>query len=672
MVINDEAHHIHDLSKNGEKDEVEWQKGLNAIAGKKGGRYFQIDFTATPYEQRGTGRNVRKAYFPHIVVDFDLVTAIREGLVKTLLIDRRQELTDLEHLTYLAERDDKGKPCALSDGQRLMLRAGLTKLKAWEKEFTGIDERKHPKMLVVCEDTRVSPLVEQFLMEEGLDKDEVLSIDSNKKGEVKEEEWKKIKARLFDIDRYDKPKVIISVLMLREGFDVNNICVIVPLRSIGSQILLEQTIGRGLRLMWREPEYQDMKRENRQLVLQRRNPENYIDMLSIIEHPAFLKFYEELFTAGAAGVEEGDTSSTSSVGDLIKVGLREGYEQYDFEWPVIVREAEEEQEEKEIDMNMLKPFSAYTLEKLRQFLATDGENFVAQELITKTSFGKYKVTADLFSATNYNGYLQKLLRVVTNRFERVAGHNKLPMLQVNDAQIVAAIDKYIRTQLFGQPFNPFNGNDWKILLANSSVVTKHIIEQITRAIHSLQESVKTTDAEVIQMKFSSVSELTMREQYALELTKTIYERQNYPTHGGGLEKAFMEFLDKDGEVERFLKINEHLHHFASICYIRTDGLLATYHPDFLAATAKKVYLIETKGRDKIDDRNVRQKQTAAALWIKKINELKPEMRMGREWEYVLIGEEQFYTLSHNGATLADICKQCKISLAIATGDCSES
>ena len=53
------------------------------------------------------------------------------------------------------------------------------------------------------------------------------------------------------------PKVIVSVLMLREGFDVNNICVIVPLRSSQAQILLEQTIGRGLRLMWRGDEQID-------------------------------------------------------------------------------------------------------------------------------------------------------------------------------------------------------------------------------------------------------------------------------------------------------------------------------------------------------------------------------------------------------------------------------
>ena len=96
MVINDEAHHIHELKRNGEIEEVEWQKGLNAIAEKKGERFFQVDFSATPYDQRGSGKKAQKCYFPHIIVDFDLATAMRKGLVKTLLLDRRQELTELD------------------------------------------------------------------------------------------------------------------------------------------------------------------------------------------------------------------------------------------------------------------------------------------------------------------------------------------------------------------------------------------------------------------------------------------------------------------------------------------------------------------------------------------------------------------------------------------------
>ena len=671
MVINDEAHHIHELKRNGEIEEVEWQKGLNAIAEKKGERFFQIDFSATPYDQRGSGKKVQKCFFPHIIVDFDLATAMRMGLVKTLLLDRRQELTELMNLEYKAVRDERNKVCDLSDGQRLMLRAGLAKLKKLETEFTAVDGKKNPKMLVICEDTSVAPYVNQLMLDEGLAQDEVVTIDSNAKGEVSEEEWKETKKKLFDIDKYRSPKVIVSVLMLREGFDVNNICVIVPLRSSEAPILLEQIIGRGLRLMWREPEYQSIKSDDRKRVLQLHSqPRTYIDMLSIIEHPAFIQFYEDLFAQGLAVEETGETGAAGSTGDLIKVGLRENYEQFDFDWPIIVREAEEELEDVEIDIAMLQPFTAFPLEMLRRFLAQDGETFISQEAISKTQFGRYKVTANLFTATSYNEYLQKLLRTITLRFDRVSSHREMPVpnLQINESQTIAAVDRYIRTRLFEQTFNPFNGSDWKILLSKDAIVTKHIIEEMARAIFNLQNNIMTTDAQVIHTRFSSVTEIKMRESYSVETHKTIYERQGYPSHGGGLEKAFIDFLEKDGEVERFLKISENMHPFAVIYYMRKDGLMATYHPDFIVATRDKVYLIETKGNDKLFDKNVRQKQTAAVEWTKKINELKPEERMNREWEYVLVSEDNFYGLSANGATINDICDRCKVSLSAATGE----
>ena len=567
MVINDEAHHIHELKRNGEIEEVEWQKGLNVIAEKKGEKFFQVDFSATPYDQKGSGKKAQKCYFPHIVVDFDLATAMRKGLVKTLLLDRRQELTELKDLDYKAVRDERNKVCDLSDGQRLMLRAGLAKLKKLETDFTELDEKKNPKMLVICEDTSVAPFVNQLMLEDGLAQEDVVTIDSNAKGEVSEEEWKETKKKLFDIDKYQKPKVIISVLMLREGFDVNNICVIVPLRSSEAPILLEQIIGRGLRLMWREPEYQSMKMFDRRRVLQLHTPPTtYIDMLSIIEHPAFLQFYEELFAEGLAAEDTGETGTGGSTGDLIKVGLREDYEQFDFDWPMIIREAEEELEDVDIDISTLQPFTAFSLDKLRKFLAQDGETFISQEALSKTQFGRYKVTANLFTATSYNEFLQKLLRTITLRFDRISSHKEMPVpnLQINEARMIAVVDQYIRTRL-----------------SKDAIVTKHIIEEMARAIFHIQNNIMTTDAQVLHTKFSSVPEIKMRESFSLEVNKCIYERLGYPSSRGGFEKAFIEFLNRDGEVERFLKISENMHSFAVIYYMRVDGLMATYHPDFI-------------------------------------------------------------------------------------------
>lgn len=671
MVINDEAHHIHEIKRNGETEEVEWQRGLNVISSTKGTRFIQVDFSATPFDTKGTGEKQVKIFFPHIIADFDLSMAMKQGLVKLLLLDRRQELTELKNLDYNAERDGHGKVTGLSEGQRMMLRAGLTKLQRLEKEFLKQGKSKNPKMLVVCQDTTVSPFVEEFLKTEGLKDEDIVTIDSNKQGEVKAEEWNEIKKKLFDIDRYKSPKVVVSVLMLREGFDVNNICVLVPLRSSQAPILLEQLVGRGLRLMWREPDYIEVKHEDRLRVLKHHKPpKTYLDTLSIVEHPAFIKFYDDLQNQGLMATDEGDVGTDGATGDIITVGLRDDYADYDLQWPVILHDSMEELDDAEIDLDDLQPFTMYPLALLRKFLAKDGETFISQESLTKTTFGKYKVTANLFTANSYNEYLQKLLHIVTLRIENCRRQG-FPTIQINGAHTVKVMDWYVRTKLFGTPFNPFHESDWKILLAKNGIVTDHIVKQFAVAMHNMQNRLTIVGAEVTHTGFSSLKAIKMREAYSVEVKKCIYPRLGFPTHGGGLEKAFIKFLDKDAEVERFLKINETGHSFAIIFYVRKDGLMATYHPDFIVATKDKIYLIETKGDDKVDDANVRQKQTATIEWIKKINALNPEMRMNRTWEYVLVGESVFYSLSGSGATVTDICNQCKVSYSMATGNLFE-
>lgn len=674
MVINDEAHHIHSLKSGMEASEVKWQQALDYISKGKGERYVQLDFTATPYISCGTRKTKRgsgetkdiKHYFPHIIVDFNLNEALSLGLVKLLLLDERLELTDFSPLDYKAERAEK-HVTGLSDGQRLMLRAGLTKLRYLENEFAKVDKNKHPKMLVACEDTEVSPFVEVFLIGEGLSQGDIVRIDSNKQGEVSQADWQEVKGKVFDIDHRANPKVIISVMMLREGFDVNNICVLVALRSAKSSILLEQLIGRGLRLMWRESAYQDIKRADRELVMKHHTaPTTRYDTLSIIEHPAFRKFYTDLINSGQAAVESDDPSATSpsATGDIINVGLREDYQPYDMEWPVILHDSEEEIQPLQIDISKLESFTLYPLDALRNFLATDGEIFVSQEITTQTRFGRYKVTADLFTAESYNEYLGKLVHIITNRMN---GKRTFPTMQINEAEIAQSMDTYIRTRLFNQPFNPFNNNDWKILLSKNNIVTAHIIEQFSKEIYRAQQDTIKTLPDVALTKFSCVKTLTMRDKFSTEVSKCIYERQGWPTHGGGLEKDFMALLEQDGDVQKWLKIDESRHHFARIFYMRADGLMAFYHPDFLVATKDKVYLIETKGQDKVNDANVKQKQMAATEWVKKVNSLGDKRPMNREWTYVLVGEETFHRLRNGRAGVVDICAQCSISYATASG-----
>ncbi len=655
MVINDEAHHVHE--NGGDEDDVQWQQALDYMLQGKRCR-VQVDFSATPYEQRGSGRRARKIYFPHIVVDFDLKEAMQHGLVKTLSLDQRQSLTELEGLDYSAIREGRSV-IALSDGQKLMLRAGMERLNRLQEDF---GEQKYAKMLVVCEDTKVTPLVENYLLTQGLAPEEVLRVDSDAKGNMKDDEWHRVSERLSNVDHYAEPRVIVSVMMLREGFDVNNICVIVPLRSSESSILLEQVVGRGLRLMWREPEYADSKLENRhRLLVEKREPLNYMDILFIVEHPRFREFYDDLINGGLAAVDTGD-STANAMGDMVTAKLKEDYERYDIAWINILRESEELLELPMPEVARMETFTAYTLDQLRRYLATDGETFVSQAVAMKTTFGKFTVKADLFTADSYREYLQKLLRTVTH----MQNHN-MPVLQVGEAMVMQTLDKYIRQRLFGQEFDPFGGNDWKILLAQNGVVTQHIIKVMSAELFRLQQQVQSTEAEVVQTWFSSVETLPMREQFSQEYQKTIYTRTAFPSHGGGLEHAFMDFVDSDSDVERWIKISETRHRFATIAYMRTDGLLATYHPDFIVETNDRLYLVETKGTDKVRDRNVQQKRRAATEWCEKINQLPEQSRNGKDWEYILLGEDVFYGLSTNGATVTDIFNRCKVSSAMVQG-----
>ncbi|NUR21629.1 DEAD/DEAH box helicase family protein [Frateuria sp.] len=655
MVFNDEAHHIHELKSGGETSEVEWQKSLSIIAEGKGRRFAQVDFSATPYNDVGSGKRKAKVYFPHIVVDFDLKAAMRLGLVKSLVLDKRKELGALP-LEFKAERDEAGN-LTLSEGQRVMLRAGLQKLRKLEADFARLDPTRHPKMLVVCEDTKVTPLVADFLQDEGLHEEDVLTVDSGKKAELGEKDWAPLRQRLFNVDRHIQPRVIVSVLMLREGFDVNNICVIVPLRASGAQILLEQTIGRGLRLMWRDPEYADVKRENREHINRGEEPGSLIDILSIVEHPAFQGFYDELMREGLVGAT-GDDEEGSSTADMIPAELREDYERYDFAIPFILREADESVEHQPIEVQSLAPFSAMSRDRLAALLGK-GDTFTSQDLQSSTLFGDYRVDGAAMNVSGYNELLSRLTRRVSQALSyplpggsRISPRMERPYLQVHTAALATALDEYIRERLFGEAFEPFADEGWRLLLLQP--VIEHIVRVFGLALLQSEERGPAGETEVRHRRLSEVQRIMVRESASLEVGKCIYTRLSYPARNGGLERAFIEWAQADAGIEAFCKISENRHDFVRLRYLKEDGLAAFYIPDFLVRTAEAIYLAETKAQQQVIHANVQRKLKAAVTWCERTNALAPELRGGRPWHYVLLGESIVHDWRQKGARLADL------------------
>ena len=661
MVFNDEAHHIHEFKREGETTEVEWQKSLSRIAATKGRRFVQVDFSATPYNDVGAGKNKRKLYFLHIVTDFDLKSAMRAGLVKSLVLDRRKEIGALP-LEFKAERDANGQP-VLSEGQRVMLRAGLQKLRKLETDFAKIDPTRFPKMLVVCEDTTVSPLVAQFLQDEGLGQDEVMTIDSGKKAELGEKDWLPVRQRLFSVDSHASPKVIVSVLMLREGFDVNNICVIVPLRSSQAQILLEQTIGRGLRLMWRDDEYTDLKRENRERINAGQEPGSLLDVLSIVEHPAFQSFYDDLIKEGLAGTT-GDMNDTSATGDVIAAELREGYAAFDFGIPFILQEADEVRDHHALDLAALPAFTAMSVAQLTGLLGK-GDAFISQDLQSATLFGDYRVDGAVMNVGGYNEYLSRLTRRISQALSepvpkgnKVATHLAKPYLQVNTAELTGWLDDYIWTQLFDAAFNPMDGENWRVLLLQP--VVDHITKVFAVALLESEQKHVTGQTEVHLRRLSEVPRLMMRESHSVQVSKCIYTRLAWPAQSGGLERAFIHWAQADTQVEAFCKISENRHTFARLRYVKDDGLPAFYSPDFLVRTAGAVYLVETKAQQQTIHPNVQRKLRAALAWCERINGLSAEQRGGAPWHYVLLAENVVTEWQAKGARLAELLDYARL------------
>ncbi|WP_032389484.1 DEAD/DEAH box helicase family protein [Rhodococcoides fascians] len=646
MVFNDEAHHIHAIKRGEQVDEVQWQKSLTEIGSLKGDRFIQVDFSATPYNEQGSGVKKDKKYFPHIVVDFDLREAMNLGLVKALALDKRKEIAALP-LDFKAERDDQNNTTGLSTGQRIMLRAGLTKLDMLEQSFSGLDESKHPKLMVICEDTSVTGHVEEFLKMEGLAAEDILTVDSNRKGEMSKADWEATRERLFDVDRYKRPRVIVSVLMLREGFDVNNVCVIVPLRSSQASILLEQTIGRGLRLMWRGDEQIDeMKQETRQRIREKLEPTNSFDVLFIVEHPAFSQFYDELMTEGLVG-EVGDGVGTGSIiGDLEIVELRDGYEKFDFQVPMTVRDREEELRTPILDPYQL-PKSKVPFEGAKKMVGK-GDRFVSEDAQTKTQFGDYRVDGGVMTATGYNDFLSRLtVRVtealgggkaqITSSAQKFNSLAHFPMLQTFRPQLLEWIDIYIRNQLFGRVIDPIEDENWRVLLTDmiANEIAGNIATALVRSL--VQETVSI--AEVNLRSLSEIRALSVRSTTAVDVSKCIYPKLPVPIHGGGLERRFLAWADNDTKLEAICKISEYKHTFVQRPYLKADGMPARYSPDYFCRTESMIYVVETKADSALSDTNVQRKQSAAIAWCEQINDLEPTQRSYRRWAYVLLGEQ---------------------------------
>ncbi len=244
-ILMDESHHYHaDRS-------FDVINELKPILG--------IEVTATPQIQKSS----RAIPFQNVVYEYSLAHALKdEKYIKVPAVFTRKDFRPEE---YTPEDLDKEK---LKDGIKLHIDTKEvldTYARTYKKPLVK------PIVLVVARDTQHSKQIKEFLTSadfyKGYYKNKVLEINSNQRGMEKDENI----AQLLTLESPENSiEIVVHVNMLKEGWDVNNLYTIIPLRTSASETLTEQTIGRGLRLPYGE-----------------RTGNDKVDRLSIVSHDKY-------------------------------------------------------------------------------------------------------------------------------------------------------------------------------------------------------------------------------------------------------------------------------------------------------------------------------------------------------------------------------------------------
>lgn len=483
-------------------------------------------------------------------------------------------------------------------------------------------------------------------------KDNIINIHTKRKGEISEEEWDKIKYDVFNIDN-NKIKVVISVLMLREGFDVKNICVDVVLRSSETGWIAEQIVGRGLRLMFTEPEFAEVKKQAfKEITEKNEEPTNSLDFLFIVEHPRFIRFYDELREEGLT-IVEGDSRKISPAGDIITVdALTERIEEYDIAFPIQFWTEGKYPNIMEIDINSLSSYPT-KFEDLQKYLKSI--------YITDIHVPTEKKTRTWKMENTYFDYNQ-FLRAMANA---IAISGKMPSLSGSKAEIMELVDNYVMNKLFGKSIDFYKQENYAVL--NYTEVFDFVVEQIRKKIIELfgKEEFETEEKANWQ-KLSDIPMITLRLTKSVETKKSIYPRLPFASFGGGFEKIFMEkVLENSSEVIAYAKLDRK--HSLKIPYRTESGVPSKYEPDFIVKTIDKMYLVETKAEKDLEFSDVILKAKSAISWCLSASkiELPEDIKQPKEWDYILISENTFYNnpeISFNA--LIPLCKP-KLELLIS-------
>jgi type III restriction enzyme len=585
VVLNDEAHHIHD-------PRMAWFKSIedihNRLKQKDGRLSLQVDVTATPKHNNG-------AIFVQTIADYPLVEAISQNVVKHPL------LPDAASRAKLVER----KSAKFTEKYADYIHLGVIE---WRKDYVEHEKMgKKAILFVMTDDTRNCDDVAAYLESNYPDlKDAVLVIHTKNNGDISEstsgkgkEELDKLREQANSIDDFASPyKAIISVMVLKEGWDVRNVTTIVGLRPYAaeSKILPEQTLGRGLRKMY---------------------PGAVEEYVSVVGTEAFMDFVQSIQAEGVVlerkPMGEGTAPKTPLVVEIDGANSKKDMEALDIEIPVMTpRVYREYKNLASLDVSSLGfqsvAYLQFTEEQQREIVFKD----ITTGEVTHTTILDTAGVADYRSAIGY--FAQTMMKDL----RLVSGYDVL----------YGKVKEFVAAKLFGREVDLEDPNTLRNL--SEMAATKTLLETFKKAINALTVQQKG-DAEIRDtIKLRQTRPFVAKDQGYLVPKKSVFNRIIGDSH---FELLFARFLEDCDDVLSYAK-NYMAVHF-KLDYVKADGDISNYYPDFIVKlNDKRMFIVETKGMEELD---VPNKIARLQQWCDDINRVQSEVR----YDFVFVDHHSF-------------------------------
>lgn len=668
VIIMDESHHYRA------------DKGMEAINKLK--PVLGLELTATPI----VNIKSKQVPFKNVVYEYPLSMAIKDGYTRVPFAVTR---TDINFYDFGNEELDK-----------LMLNDGIMCHKRIKEKlfYYSRSTKKRlvkPFMLVVCKDTDHAAVVEKYIksneFEKGYYKYKTIKINSKVSGTESDYNTK----LLLEVEDADNPvEIVIHVNMLKEGWDVNNLYTIVPLRTASSKILREQMVGRGLRLPYGE-----------------RTGDKDIDAVMLTAHDKFQEIIDE--------AQRGN--SIFNKGNVIKAEEIENekiaYSQIALEYPSNdelnnILEVHDETIKygltNKISDLLIKNVEEYMYNNDAQSLSKESVNEIRMSIeneIKKTEdYGKIyeenKNPIEHWINENINKThehsLEKFIMIPKLKTEREDGEfyfedfdidlSKFTQQPIdNEILLRSLIDSSDEEKIDGGYINFDATNPKKIILDIIRNKPEINYEENAELLHKLINAVLNYfegkfGAEgmknIIMMYKKEISEeiykqlvkhfvrnvglineevfsdnaFNIKSNYTYNIIKNIFDPYNSERDGkitsilfDGIKKGVFSSAKFDSEPELVLARQLEREEDFVIKWLRpspnefniTYNNGKKYVPDFVVETESKIYLVEVKADNQLENKEVLAKKERAISYCKLVSEWK-NYPGNKSWQYVFI------------------------------------